>query len=565
MALGTRRMLAFVPIVLAITAREAVAGTWYVRGDAGGGGDGLTWATAVQQVQDALALAHPGDEIWVARGTYLPGSSASPRSSTFALPPGVALYGGFAGTESTRSQRDVAANPTILSGDLQQDDQPGFQNRGDNCYHVVTTSGTDQTAVLDGFTIRGGNADASGNDGQGGGLRVETTSLNGPTLAHLSFVDNRANDAGGAVAAFGVVGFADCLFEGNHANSGGGVYTEQPITFARCVLRSNDAGTGGAFYSDIGFTADFTNCLVTGNGATFVGGVFALYSETYLRNCTLAANHATFVGGGEVDGTSFLHVMNSIVWGNTDTTHPGLYDQNLDAGSALTNYSAVQGGSAPWNQDPRWVDPLGPDGVAGTADDDLRLSCLSPYIDAGANAYVQGGTLDLAGGPRFRDDPATPDTGQGAPPIVDLGPYEFVCGCADVQNYCTALPNSSGHAAEIGWSGSTSLFANSLVIFAIHAPPMKTGLFMYGPQQTSVHWGDGIRCIGGSLQRLGVMQTNGGGVASLLLDLTRPPFSAGAHAVHAGSTWNFQFVFRDPQGGPAGWNASDALEMHFCR
>ncbi len=565
MASGSRRVHALVPIVFALVAGRALATTWYVRAGARQGGDGRSWPNALQYVQDAFARAQPGDEIWVMRGAYLPGAFAAPRSSTFTLPVGVALYGGFAGTETARSERDVAANPTILSGDLHQDDLPGFQNRADNCYHVVTTSGAGPTTVLDGFTIRGGNADGSGSDGLGGGLYVGSTSLNGPTLAHLSFVDDIASVEGGAVAAFGAAGFADCLFEGNQAGAGGGVYTEQPITLARCVLRSNDAGSGGAFYSNIGTTAELTNCLITGNSASFVGGVYALYTETYLRNCALALNHATSVGGGAVDGTTFLHVINSIVWGNTDTTHSGLYDQNLDANSALTTYSAVQGGSAPWNQDPRWVDPLGPDGVAGTADDDLRLSCVSPYIDAGANGYVQGGALDLAGGPRFRDDPATPDTGQGSAPIVDLGPYEFVCGCDDVRSYCAALPNSSGAAAEIGWSGSTSLFANALTVVASHAPPMKTGLFMYGPQQASVHWGDGIRCIGGSLQRLGVLLTDAGGTASLPLDLTRPPFSSGAHAVIAGSTWNFQFVFRDPQGGPAGWNASDALEMHFCR
>ncbi len=58
-------------------------------------------------------------------------------------------------------------------------------------------------------------------------------------------------------------------------------------------------------------------------------------------------------------------------------------------------------------------------------DDDLHLSAGSPCIDAGDNTAVPPEvTTDLDGNPRFADDPNSPDTGNGAPPIVDLGAYE---------------------------------------------------------------------------------------------------------------------------------------------
>jgi hypothetical protein len=78
-----------------------------------------------------------------------------PRTATFQMKSGVALYGGFSGTETARNQRDWAANVTILSGDIGAEG-----DNSDNSYHVVTANNTDASAVLDGFTISGGNANA---------------------------------------------------------------------------------------------------------------------------------------------------------------------------------------------------------------------------------------------------------------------------------------------------------------------------------------------------------------------------------------------------------------------
>jgi hypothetical protein len=93
-------------------------GTVALRVDAGvdSSGDGSSWAEAFGSLDAALAAAAAAngsvDEIWVATGTYTP----SDRAGSFGMVNDVGLYGGFAGTEVSRDQRDWEANETILQG-----------------------------------------------------------------------------------------------------------------------------------------------------------------------------------------------------------------------------------------------------------------------------------------------------------------------------------------------------------------------------------------------------------------------------------------------------------------
>lgn len=116
----------------------------FVKADASGADNGTSWADAYTHLQSALG-APSGSQIWIAAGTYKPGNT---RNATFSLG-NISLYGGFAGTETQISQRDLVSNQTILSGEI---GGPGF---GDNSYHVVTVQYL-TSATLDGLVITRG-------------------------------------------------------------------------------------------------------------------------------------------------------------------------------------------------------------------------------------------------------------------------------------------------------------------------------------------------------------------------------------------------------------------------
>ena len=172
-------------------------------------------------------------------------------------------------------------------------------------------------------------------------------------------------------------------------------------------------------------------------------------SDPQLVNCTLSRNSAT-VGGGILNTFESSPVLtNCILWGNEGLGGTGPLAQiATESGSPVVTYSCVQGGwtgaggTGNIEADPLFADDDGADNTPGTEDDNLRLSAGSPCIDAADNAAVPADAddldgdgnvtepipVDLAGNPRFADDPATPDSGNpGGPglPIVDMGAFEF--------------------------------------------------------------------------------------------------------------------------------------------
>ena len=120
--------------VKSVKAQDPAPTIYYVL--PGGTGDCTSWVSACD-LQAALISATSGSEIWAAAGVYKPTTDPADRAATFQLKASVAVYGGFAGTETSRDQRVWATNVTILSGDLNGDDA-GFTNNGENSYHVVT-------------------------------------------------------------------------------------------------------------------------------------------------------------------------------------------------------------------------------------------------------------------------------------------------------------------------------------------------------------------------------------------------------------------------------------------
>lgn len=343
-----------------VTATEAESDTAprrYVNAAATGANTGTSWADAYTSLTDALAeAAMPSvhiSEIWVAAGTYKPAGPGGDRNKTFSLPNRVKLYGGFAGNEANLDQRDPAANVSILTGDLNGDDQPTDHatQRGDNSYHVVTSTNTDAGTLLDGFTIAGGNAYQAYSSTIGGGLYITSGSLviagctfsdnvasNGgaiggsgtPTITRCQFFNNSADTGsggGGASSCGGAPTFTDCLFVGNKATYSGAVElgTGNKARFLNCEFRDNKGGYHGAVRNTES-NAEFIDCRFIGNHGSTSGAVGNYNCNTKFTACSFTGNDA-YSGAGAifnsnaspqiVNCTFFSNVMASSSYGTT--------------------------------------------------------------------------------------------------------------------------------------------------------------------------------------------------------------------------------------------------------
>jgi hypothetical protein len=416
---------------------------FFVKPLAAGDGSGSSWANASDDIQAMIDISadYPSiTEIWVAAGTYTPAhlpptaSTTTDRDRTFLLKAGVKLYGGFAGTETARSERNWTSNPTILSGDFNGDDMGGFTGMGENAYHVVLGANISNNGatVLDGFTIRGGNADTNSSitvGGKaiyrwyGGGMHNNSSS---PVLTNVSISGNQA------------------------ASYGGGMYNyySSPV-LTNVSISGNQAARDGGGMHNSSSSPVLTNVTISGNqvtGSTFSGGgMYNLFSSPVLTNVTISGNQANgmrnndsspvltnvTISGNQADGmrnstSSSPQIRNSIIWGNGT----GVYNDNSTSTPSYTNSlveglnpygSANGGGNLNGNSagnNPKFVSPEAYTSAPSTAGD-YRLQGDSPAINKGNGSFydpaqtpdLSGITTDLDGNPRFN----------GAP---DMGAYE---------------------------------------------------------------------------------------------------------------------------------------------
>src|SRR6478752_365178 len=419
---------------------------------------GKSFELALRTVQHALGVANvlieraacSSVELWVAAGTYTP-TTGTDRSATFQLIPNVALFGGFAGTESARAQRNVSAHVTTLSGEI------GASDQTDNSYHVVT--GADG-ATLDGFTVSGGYTNEFPYSGAG----MYNVSAS-PTVTNCTFANNVANRGVGMYNDSSSPTVANSTFSGNSGLDGGGGitnYHSSPIiTHCRFVSNSGYAGgaldnaessptvesstfdgnrsyLGGATYNGAS-SPRFSNCVFTRNSvsgtAKFTGengaSGGALYNDAsspVLTNCTFTNNSASISGGAmHSENSSAPVVTNSIFWGDLQGDGTGEIVDTDSSTTTTVRHSIVQGGasgSATISADPLFVDAIG---------GDLHLVAGSPAIDAGDSCANGVALSDLDGQARW-DISSAPNAAGG----VDIGAFEFQ-GTAEFDSELGAL------------------------------------------------------------------------------------------------------------------------------
>lgn len=333
--------------------------------------DGLSWSTAFKSVQQGIEMAFlrgAGFEewqVWVAAGVYPVYQSAATDAIT--LKKKVHVYGGFIGTETALEARNYRANETTLDGE-------------GKVFHVVL--GEDD-AVIDGFTVRGGNAD--GAEASGGGI----------------------------YCAFRSPIIRNCTITGNKALYGGGIATKQSAArIENCHIVGNSAGRGGGLYinSDLdGQPPKIINTVFAGNtGSVHGGAAYVWESNPFFVNCTIVDNNAQGNGGGLCGyENSSLFVKNTVIWANAAAEAGNQYHMNYTS-SVTFLYCNIQ--------------DYGVDEVSGCTDGDpnlgrteapydLRIRPPSAAIDTGTN--IDAPSTDIEGNPRPQ--------GFG----FDMGAYEY--------------------------------------------------------------------------------------------------------------------------------------------
>ncbi|GFE68871.1 choice-of-anchor Q domain-containing protein [Chroococcus sp. FPU101] len=404
---------------LATTNNISIQGSPIIYVRQGAGGSGTSWADPLGDLQTAISIAPFGSEIWVSTGVYVP-SGIGDRNATFTLKDGIEIYGGFGGFETERRQRNVGAYATFLSGDIGVGG-----NTSDNSYHVVSATNAPNYAILDGFTITGGNASQQNTNDDGGGIFIQNSNV---SFANLVITANNARDRGGAVYSnSSVAQFTNVVFLANSGGVGGAMFTDANNNTPGTVTLINSTVSQNTSRSDGGGIRAFRTVLSSigsvfernvsgGNG----GGIFTTATNANIINSTFSNNVAQSnvdptnpnSGGGGIRLGSILNrgfvvVSNNIFWGNQAPL-----PQNSQIISQITgqiNNNLVQGGYADGSSNLD-ADPVFVDAASGN----LALQGNSPAINRGNNGAVPTTLInDIVGNPRISGG------------VIDLGAYEF--------------------------------------------------------------------------------------------------------------------------------------------
>jgi hypothetical protein len=412
---------------------DALPTRLYVRASAVGQNNGQNWANAFNDLQTALTYPFSTNvtEIWVANGLYKP-TQTTDRTVAFALKNGIAVYGGFVGTETTVDSRTLTTPlSTTLSGEIGNP-----LSTTDNSDHVLNNAGLNASALLDGFLITGGYANF-----YGGGMYNENSS---PTLRNCIFQNNGSANYGAGMANFtnSSPRLVNCSFLNNAAIELGGAVFDQANSspqFINCSFQGNSAGTyGGAFLNLVGCQPVLTNCVLFNNGGsnTFynilfgdnTSGVTATYC--LLEPTVITATYLNISGPGNLTnattspfastaGTPLAPTSPAINAGNPTTTtatlgtsidlagNPRIFGVQIDMG-AYEYQSITCGGILTTVKAGSWSDPtVWSCGAVPTNADIVQLNhvvTVAPGYLAQTKAlrYGVGGKLTYQTGARLR-------------------------------------------------------------------------------------------------------------------------------------------------------------------
>lgn len=345
----TYRKIIAALILLSCTCQLYAQGNIYrVTAQATTGGDGSSWEKAIP-LKEALSRAKATDEIWVKgyENTNVENIYIAPKEG-FVLPSGVAMYGGFEGTETSRDKLSFSRHKyqmtyqTTLVGDINVDDEankeqiiyPENPTRTDNSTHVLTlnigvtddnTNDNNTPTIVSGFQIGAGNAQGkvTDPDGRGGGIYVVNKS-------------SRNSDSNADKRAFQIT---QCNIANNFAMRGGAIYVDASCTNALssisyCGLFNNVAGRRGASDNEgAGIWADGTVTIYNTNINNNTNGGVRLSATSKIINCSVVANTVSavdLVNAARTSNNGGGAVYNTVLWHSTAVskadTRPAFYN-----------------------------------------------------------------------------------------------------------------------------------------------------------------------------------------------------------------------------------------------
>jgi len=256
---------------------------------------------------------------------------APPTRSVIVLREGAEVYGGFAGWETSRDQRDWKTNVTIIDAQL--------QGRGVLC----DSSGwaNPSNAVLDGFTITNGKVDGSN---AGGGMLNWQSALK---VENCTFVNNQAPMGAGIMNSLSTPTITACTFQNNSAGSnptwrsGGGMTNEGlGAVVTNCTFVGNTARRGGGMFnaSDCNITGcTFDSNATAGFITSYGGGIYNYRSSPKITACTFQNNQANTIdgNGGAIYNREASPTISRCIFRNNHC------DSNFGKGGAIRNYKSA--------------------------------------------------------------------------------------------------------------------------------------------------------------------------------------------------------------------------------